>query len=81
MPVAQSSHVQQYEYDPETRTITIQFVNGAVYAGRMDQTEYDNFHQTGSKGAYVQYKLKDRLTKVQSAPPAQRKRMKYGRDY
>ena len=50
MPVAQSNNVQEYDFNSETGRIVIQFVNGAVYQGQMDQTEYDIFHQSGSKG-------------------------------
>lgn len=81
MPIAQSAHVQSYEYDAERGVVTIQFVNGAVYEGPMSESEYWNFHQSGSKGAYVNDKLRGRLTKIVSAPPGTRKRRVYGRDY
>jgi hypothetical protein len=72
MPIAQSSHVQEYSFNPETGQVVIQFVNGAVYRGDMEQTEYDAFHQSGSKGSYVQNNLRGRLTMV--APPDQKTR-------
>ena len=76
MPVAQSSHVNSYEYDPATGTITIQFVNGAVYTGHMGQAEYDIFHQSGSKGSYVQNSLRGRLQMVIPAMKQTRRRLR-----
>ena len=67
MPIAQSSHVQEYNYNKQTGRLVIQFVNGAIYQCEMGQTEYDTFHQSGSKGSYVQNNLRGRL--VQMAPP------------
>ena len=51
MPIAQSSHLEQYDYDPDSQTLTIRFVNGAVYqfAG-VPQTEFDNMAQSGGAG-------------------------------
>ena len=62
MPVAQSSNVMEYDYNSETGQFVIQFVNGAVYRGEMSQTEYDTFHQLGSKGSYVRNNMAGRLT-------------------
>lgn len=31
MRTSQSSHLQHYDYDPESQTLTITFINGAVY--------------------------------------------------
>jgi len=31
MPVAQSSHLQSYDYDGASQTLTVQFLNGTVY--------------------------------------------------
>ncbi len=74
MPIAQSSHVQAYNYDPETQRIVISFVNGAVYQGQMSQTEYDIFHQSGSKGSYVQNNLRGRLSMMVPANKQIRRR-------
>lgn len=58
MPIAQSAHIQEYDYEPSVGTLDIQFVNGAVYRWTgITPAEYDNFHQSGSKGAYVHSKL------------------------
>lgn len=59
MRVAQSSHIQAHDYDPNTRTMTVQFVNGSIYqyAG-VPQTEYDNFGQSSSPGTYFASKIK-----------------------
>lgn len=72
--IAQSSHVQEYDYRPEDGRIVIQFVNGAVYQGKMSPTEYDTFHQSGSKGSYVQNNLKGRLTMIVPAMKQSRRR-------
>ena len=74
MPVAQSNNVQEYSYDPETARLVIQFVNGAVYQGQMEQTEYDIFHQSGSKGSYVQNNLRGRLSMMVPANKQTRRR-------
>ena len=72
--IAQSSHVQEYDFNPDTGRIVIQFVNGAVYQGRMSQTEYDSFHQSGSKGSYVQNNLRGRLEMLVPAMKQSRRR-------
>ena len=74
MPVAQSNNVQSYDYNPETQRLVIQFVNGAVYQGQMEQTEYDTFHQSGSKGSYVQHNLRGRLSMMVPANKQIRRR-------
>ena len=74
MPVAQSNNVQEYHYDPDTEVLVIQFVNGAVYRGRVSQTEYDIFHQSGSKGSYVQNSLRGRLSMMVPANKQTRRR-------
>jgi lysyl-tRNA synthetase class 2 len=59
MRIAQSSHVQAHEYDPESQTLLVQFTNGAMYryAG-VDQTTYDSFSQSSSPGSYLHAKIK-----------------------
>ena len=61
MPVAQSSHLQNYEYDPNTMTLTIQFTNGAIYryAG-VPATEFYNMAQSGGSGTYFWAKIRGR---------------------
>ena len=31
MAIAQSSHLQEHQYDPNTQVLTIRFTNGAIY--------------------------------------------------
>lgn len=60
MPVAQSSHLQSYDYDPETQTLTVEFVNGAIYQyANVPQTEYWNLRQNGGSGGYFHTKIRN----------------------
>lgn len=59
MPVAQSSHLQSYEYDPESQTLQVTFVNGDIYQYyNVPQTEYWNLAQSGGSGAYFHSKIR-----------------------
>ena len=72
--VFQSKHLNSGDYDPETRTLTIQFVNAAVYAYYdVPQTVVDSLYQTGSsqdyfndhiKGVYKYAKLADGMSQA-----------------
>jgi|HubBroStandDraft_6_1064221.scaffolds.fasta_scaffold2902692_2 hypothetical protein len=49
----QSKHLNGGDYDPESRTLTIQFTNGAVYNYYgVPQTTADILFQTGSSQDY-----------------------------
>jgi len=51
LPVAQSNHVQTYEYDEDTRVLTVSFTNGAMYSyNGVSQSDADTFARSGSKG-------------------------------
>ena len=69
MPVAQSSHLQLYQYDAENQVLTIQFTNGAVYqyAG-VPLTEYHNLAQSGGAGTYFWSKIRNRYPTSLVAP-------------
>ena len=60
MGVAQSSHLDRYEYNSETQTLTVEFHNGAVYqyAG-VPQTVADTFAQNGGSGTFFHAKIRD----------------------
>lgn len=59
MPVAQSSHLQSYDYDPESQTLLITFVNGDIYRySNVPQTEYWNLAQSGGSGSYFHSKIR-----------------------
>lgn len=59
MRVAQSSHLQQYEYDEKTQTLVIQFTNGAIYSySGVDPNSYFSFAQSASPGQYFHSKIK-----------------------
>jgi hypothetical protein len=58
--VAQSSHLQSYEYDPNTQTLTVQFVNGSVYQyDGVPITEFHNMAQSGGAGTYFWAKIRN----------------------
>lgn len=69
--VAQSSHLQSYDYDPNTQVLTVQFVNGAVYQySGVPLTEYHNLVQSGGAGTYFWTKIRDQYptAKIVDAP-------------
>jgi hypothetical protein len=70
MAVAQSSHLQEHHYDPNTETLTIQFQNGAIYqyAG-VPKTIYDTFHQNGGAGTYFWTKIRGRYATTKIFDP------------
>ena len=69
MRVAQSSHIQAHDYDPESKTMTIQFTNGAVYHySGVPETEYYNFAQSPSPGAYFWSKMRGNYNDSMIAP-------------
>jgi hypothetical protein len=55
----QSKHLNAGDYDPESRVLTIQFVNGAVYNYYdVPQTTADILFQTGSSQEYFNDHIK-----------------------
>ena len=53
MPVSQSSHLQSYEYDQSSQTLTIEFQNGSVYQYTgVPLQVYQDFVQSGGAGTY-----------------------------
>ena len=59
MPIAQSSHLQSYDYDPESQTLQVTFVNGDIYRySGVPHTEYWNLVQSGGSGAYFRSKIR-----------------------
>jgi len=59
MPVAQSSHLQTYNYDPDTQTLTVGFQNGTIYQyDGVPLTEFHNMAQTGGAGTYFWAKIR-----------------------
>jgi protein involved in polysaccharide export with SLBB domain len=58
MPVSQSSHLQAWEYEPNSQTLTVQFQNSAVYQySGVPQTVVDAFAQSGGSGTYFHAKI------------------------
>ncbi len=75
MPVAQSSHIQHFSYDPESSTLTVEFVNGSVYSyAGVPQAEYDRFAQAGSKGTHLHAYIIPAVGKGSRVLPAMRSR-------
>lgn len=63
----QSSHLNGAQYDEETQTLAIQFVNGAVYSYRgVPQTIVDSFRQSSSAGGYFHEKISGRYGETQT---------------
>jgi len=77
MRIAQSSNIQAHDYDPISRTLTIQFVSGAVYQYHgFKQSDYHNFSQAGSPGSYFASKIKNQYPArlVVAGPQGSRRR-------
>jgi hypothetical protein len=75
MAIAQSSHLQSHEYDPNSRTLTIQFQNGSVYQYSGVPLDVANgLAQNGGAGSYFWTKIRDRypFTKIVSGPGSQK---------
>lgn len=55
----QSRHLNGGDYDPNTQTLTIQFVNGAIHTYHgVGPTEADTLFQTSSPGTYFHAKIR-----------------------
>lgn len=66
---AQSRHIQTYSYDPNSETLTIQFVNGSIHQWTgVPLTEYHNFDQSASKGTYFHSKIKGQYPSQKLTP-------------
>ena len=62
MQIAQSSHLQAYDYDADSQTLTIQFQDGSIYKyANVPQTEYWQLQQTGGSGVYFSNKIRNRF--------------------
>lgn len=59
MRVAQSSHLQSYEYDEANQVLTIQFQNGSIYSySQVPAHVYYTFVQNGGGGTYFWSKIR-----------------------
>lgn len=77
MRIAQSSHINAHQYDPEARVLQIEFVNGAVYQySGVDANTYHTFAQSSSPGTYFHNKIKPAFAGALVSPglPPKRKR-------
>lgn len=75
MRIAQSSHIEAHDYNPNTRVLTIQFTNGAVYHyADVPMTDYYNFAQSDSPGKHFHSKIKGNFKSGLVAPGDARKR-------
>jgi KTSC domain len=70
----QSKHLNGAAYDPDRQSLTIQFVNGAVYNyGSVPPTVADTLFQAGSPGSYFHDKIKGRYPETKLADGATKK--------
>jgi excisionase family DNA binding protein len=70
MPVAQSSHLQSYDYDIESQTLTIQFQNGSTYTySGVPLTEFNNMVQSGGAGTYFWSKIRNNYPTTRLSGP------------
>lgn len=60
MDVAQSSHLQTYEYDPQNMTLRIMFVDGSVYeyAG-VPPNIAEGLRQNGGSGTFFHANIRN----------------------
>lgn len=64
----QSKHLNGRDYEPESKTLLIQFVNGAIYAfSDVPQHIVDTLDQVSSPGEYFHSKIKPSYSSVQVA--------------
>ena len=62
MNVAQSSHLQRYDYEPNTEMLTVEFQNGTAYTySGVPQLVYNNLVQNGGGGTYFWSAIRDRF--------------------
>lgn len=75
MNVAQSSHLDRHDYDPNTLTLTIQFHDGSIYqyAG-VPQTVYDTFQQNGGAGTFFWTKIRGQYQTTKIVGPEKKRR-------
>lgn len=74
MRIAQSSHLQAFDYDPTSQILTIQFANGSVYQYQgVPQTEFDNLAQSGGGGTFFHAKIRDQYPTTKIVGPERKK--------
>lgn len=62
MPIAQSNHLQAFDYDDQTRILTIQFTNGSVYNyADVDPMTYATLNKSVSPGSFFHSKIKGKF--------------------
>jgi hypothetical protein len=61
----QSTHLNGGDYDPDTQTLMLQFVNGAVYRYTgVPQHKADTLFQSSSPGGYFHDHIRGQYTEV-----------------
>ena len=69
MPVAQSSHLNSFDYDIGSQTLTIAFNNGSVYHYReVPLQEFENLKQAGSPGTYFWQNIRSKYGTTKIVP-------------
>jgi hypothetical protein len=75
MPVAQSSHLQEYEYDAASETLTVQFQNGSVYQySGVPMDRYEKLRQSGGSGTVFHSEIRGRYAAAKLADPGREKK-------
>jgi hypothetical protein len=63
MKVLQSRHLQSADYDAQSKTLVIRFVNGAMHSYHgVEQTTADSLLQSSSPGSYFHEKIRGKHT-------------------
>jgi hypothetical protein len=70
MNVAQSSHLQSYEYDPESGTLVVTFQNGATYSyAGVPPDQADGLRQNGGSGTWFHANIRGRYATTKLEGP------------
>lgn len=78
MRTAQSSHLQNYEYEADSQTLTVTFLNGAVYQySGVSFDDYNRMVQSGGSGTAFWAYIRKRYSASKIASGASTGRGKY----
>lgn len=67
-PVANSSNVASYGYDPESQTLEVKFHSGKTYRyPKTTQAEYDALRKAPSVGGHVSANFRHKASQTQQA--------------
>jgi len=73
MPVAQSSHLQSYDYDTNSQTLTVEFTNGTVYQyPGVSLEDFNRLAQSGGGGTAFWAFIRNKYTGAKVADTRRR---------